>query len=65
MRKLKLIYLSTSQNYNNCSAPTFLILFKKIFDPGPFKKEERNYAFCMRDYKGETIKLLPFYIKDF
>ena len=65
MRKLKLIYPSTSQHYNNCSAPTFLILFKKILDPPPFKKEGRDYAFYMRDYKGETIKLLPFYMTDF
>ena len=65
MRKLKLIYPSTSQHYNNCSAPTFLILFKKNLDPPPFKKEGRDYAFYMRDYKGETIKLLPFYMTDF
>ena len=66
MRKLKLIYLSTSQHYNNCSAPTFLILFKKFLDPPPpFKKEGREYAFYMRDYKGETIKLSLFYMKYF
>ena len=65
MRKLKLIYPSTSQHYNNCSAPTFLILFKKFLDPPPFKKEGRDYAFYMRDYKGETIKLLTFYMTDF
>ena len=65
MRKLKLIYPSTSQHYNNCSAPTFLIFFKKFLDPPlPFKKEVRDYAFYMRDYKGERIKLL-FYMKYF
>ena len=65
MRKLKLIYPSTSQYYNNFSATTFLILFKTILDPPPqFKKEGRDYAFYMRDYKGETIKLL-FYMKYF
>ena len=32
---------------------------------GAFKKEDRDYAFYMRDYKGETIKLLPFYMTDF
>ena len=53
------------QHYNNCSAPTFLILFKKLLAPPPFKKEGRDYAFYMRDYKGETIKLLPFYMTDF
>ena len=64
MRKLKLIYPSTSQYYNNCSATTFLILFKKFLDSPPFKKEGRDYAFYMKDYKGETIKLLPFYMTD-
>ena len=64
MRKLKLIYPSTSQHYSNCSAPTFLILFKTFSDPSPFKKEGRDYAFYMRHYKGET-KLLPSYMTDF
>ena len=36
LRKLKLIYPSTSQDYSNCSAPTFLILFKKLLAPSPF-----------------------------
>ena len=62
LRKLKLIYPSTPQHYNNCSAPTFLILFKKFLDPNPFKKD---YACYMRDYKGKAIKLLPFYMTDF
>ena len=52
------------QHYNNYSAPTFLILLKKYLDPPPFKKEGRDYAFYMIDYKGETIKLLPFYVTD-
>ena len=65
LRKLKLIYPSTPQHCNNCSAPIFLILFKKNLDPLPFKKEGRDYAFYKRDYKGETIKLLPFYMTDF
>ena len=30
----------------------------------PFKKG-RDYAFYKRDYKGDTIKLLPFYMTDF
>ena len=42
LRKLKPIYPSTSQDYSNCSAPTFLILFKKLLAPPPFKKEDRN-----------------------
>ena len=56
---------STPQHCNNCSAPIFLILFKKNLDPLPFKKEGRDYAFYKRDYKRETIKLLPFYMTDF
>ena len=64
LRKLKPIYPSTSQDYNNCSAPTFLILFKKFLAPPPFKKEGKT-AFYIRDYKGEIIKLLPFYMTDF
>ena len=65
LRKLKLIYPSTPQHYINCSAPIFEILFKKFLDPSPLKKENRGYAFYVRDYKWETIKLLPFYMKDF
>ena len=65
LRKLKLISASTPQRYNNCSAPTFLILFKKFLGPPPFKKEDREYAFYTRDYKRETIKLLPFYMTVF
>ena len=65
LRKLKLIYPSTRQHYNNCSAPIFLISFKNILDPPPFKKEGRDYAFYMRDYKGGTIKLLRFHVTDF
>ena len=63
--KLKLIYPTTSQHYKNCSAPTFLILFKRFLDLPPFKKEGRDYAFYMRDYKGATIKLLLFCMTDF
>ena len=37
----------------------------KKLAPPPFKKEGRDYAFYMRDYKGETAKLLPFYMTDF
>ena len=66
LRKLKLIYPSTlAQHYNNCLAPTFLILFEKLLAPSLFKKEGRDYAFYMRDYKRETIKLLPLYMADF
>ena len=62
--KIKAHSPSTSQHYNNCSVPTFLILLKKFLAPHQFKIEG-DYAFHMRDYKGETIKLLPFYVTDF
>ena len=59
MRKLKPIYASTSQDYNNCSAPTFLILFKKLLRPSPFKKEGRNciiyHRLQRRDNKVITV----------
>ena len=35
LRKLKLIYPSNPQHYNNCSAPIFLILFKRIVSTTP------------------------------
>ena len=55
---------STLQHYNNCSAPSFLFVFKKLLAPPPFKRGGRDYAFYTRDYKGEKIKL-PFYMKEF
>ena len=63
--KLKLIDPNTPKHYNNCSAPTFLISFKTFLPPPPFKKKGRDYAFFMREYKIETIKLLPFHMTDF
>ena len=65
LRKLKVIYSSIPPHYNNCSSPTFLILFKKLLAPSTFKKAGRDYAFYMSNYKGEKIKLLPFYMTDF
>ena len=65
LRKLKLIYPNTSQHNNNCSVSPFLILFKKLLTPPPFKKEVRVYAFYMRDNKGEKTKLLLFHMTDF
>ena len=47
------------KHYKHCSVPIFLILFKKLLASSPFKKD---YAFYMRDYKGEITKLLPFYM---
>ena len=46
-------------------SPHLFNLFKKFLDPSPFKKEGKDYAFYMKDYKGETIKLLPLYTTDF
>ena len=66
LRKLKLIYPSTPQHYNNYLAPTFLILFKKYLDPPPFKKEGRDYEFYdrlqRRDNKVITILFDRFFI---
>ena len=36
-----------------------------MLDPPPFKKEGGDYAFYMRDYKREAIKLFSFYKTDF
>ena len=64
--KIKAHSLQHPQHYNNCLALlTFLILFKKKISPTPFKKEGRDFAFYMRDYREETIKLLPFHMIDF
>ena len=35
---------------------------QNFFSSTPIKKEGRDYAFHVRDYKGEAIKLLPFYM---
>ena len=43
---------------------TFLMLFKDVLAPASFKKESRDYALCMTEYKVQTIKLLPFYMTD-
>ena len=46
-------------------SPHLFNFIQKFLDPPPFKKEGRVYAFFIRDYKGETTKLLPFYMTDF
>ena len=51
MGKLKLIYPSFSQHYNNCSALTFLILFKKFLDPPPFVKKTSNLIKSISSHK--------------
>ena len=63
--KMKAHLPRTPKHYSNCSASIFSILFKKFLAPAPFKKEGRDYAFCMRNCKAETRKLLPFYMTDF
>ena len=65
LTKLKLISSSTPQCYNNFLTSTFLILFKNFLVPFPFKREGRDYVFYMRDYKEETMKLSPFYLRFF
>ena len=67
LRKAKPIYPSTSQDYNNCSAPPpFLILFKKLLAPFPFKKDGRNCILYerlqRRDNKVVTILYDRFFI---
>ena len=44
--------------------PHLFHFIQKNVSPPPFKKERRDYALYMRDYKGETITLLPFYMTD-
>ena len=65
LRKLKLIYPSTPSVTKIVQSPPFAFYWKNLLAPPPFIKEGRDYAFYMRDYKGETIKLLPFYMTDF
>ena len=63
-RKLKLISPRHLPALQQLFSPHLFNLFKKILASPPFKIEG-DYAFYMRDYKGETIKLLPFYMTDF
>ena len=63
LRKLKLIYPGTPSITTIIHTHLFNFI-QKIFSPTPFKKEDRDYAFCMTDYQGETIRLLPFYTTD-
>ena len=46
-------------------SPHLFNFIRTIFSPTPFKKEGRDYAFYMKDYKGEAIKLLPSCMTDF
>ena len=64
LRKLKPIYPITSEDYNNCSAPPFKF-YSKTGWPHPHFKKRAETAVYIRDYKGETIKLLPSCMTDF
>ena len=44
--------------------PALSKFIQKFVIPPPSKKGSRDYAFYMRYYKKETIKLLSFYIKN-
>ena len=46
-------------------SPPFEFYSKNFLAPPQFKKGGRDYVFYMRNYKGKTIKLLPFYMTDF
>ena len=57
LRKLKLIPPAPPNIKTIVQSPSLLILFKKFLAPLPFKIEG-DYAFYMRDYKGETKKII-------
>ena len=47
-------------------SPYLFNFIQNFFSPTPhLKKEGRDYAFYMREYKVETLKLLRFYMTDF
>ena len=67
LRKLKLIYPSNSPALQQLFSPHLFNFFKKkkkMLAPTQFKKEDRDYAFYMRDYKRVT-KDTDFYMTDF
>ena len=66
LRKLKLIYPSNSPALQQLFSPHLFnfIKKKKTLAPTQFKKEDRDYAFYMRDYKRVT-KDTDFYMTDF
>ena len=61
----EIVLLFINSGFSGKIKNAFLILFQNLLTPPPFKKEGRDYAFYMREYKVETIKLLPFYMTDF
>ena len=66
LRKLKLIYPSTFQDYNNCSASHLFSFIQKIVRPIPLKKDSRNCILYQRlqkrDNKAITILYDRFFI---
>ena len=62
--KIKAHLPQHSQHYNNCSVLHPFNLFKKLLVSPLFKKEGRDYALYMRDYRVEII-LIPFYMTEF
>ena len=64
--KLKLVYPSNSPALQQLFSPHLFnfIKKKKTLAPTQFKKEDRDYAFYMRDYKRVT-KDTDFYMTDF
>ena len=65
LRKLKLICPSPSNIATIVQPLPSKFDSKKLLAPSAFKKEGGDYAFYMRDYKGETIKLLSYHMKDY
>ena len=69
LRKLKLIYPSIPQHYNNCSTLIFLILFKKLIALPPFTKEHRDCILYerlqKRDNKVIAILYESFYLTNY
>ena len=56
LRKLKLIYCSTPQHYNTCSATTSLIFFKKFLDPHPHLKKRAQTMHSIWEITKERQK---------
>ena len=64
-RKIKAHLPQQPQALQQLFSPHVFNFIQKFFSPTQFKKEGRDYAFYMREYKVETIKLLPFYMTHF
>ena len=60
-RKIKAHLPQQPQALQQLFSPHVFNFIQKFFSPTQFKKEGRDYAFYMREYKVEAIKLLAFY----